>query len=52
MAQSGEKYDLEVLLKEIEEDEGKKSAEKPRAMTQSEIMKMLKERKNKGKANE
>ena len=52
MAAETEKYDLDAMLKEIEEDEGSKQAEKPRAMSQDEIMKMLRDKKNKGKANE
>lgn len=52
MAQETEKYDLEAMLKEIDGDEGRKQAEKPRAMSQDEIMKMLRDKKKKGKAHE
>lgn len=47
-----EKYDLDAMLKDIEEDDGKKQAEKPKAISQEEIMKMLRDKKNKGKAHE
>lgn len=52
MAQETEIYDLEAMLKEIDGDEGRKQAEKPRAMSQDEIMKMLRDKKKKGKAHE
>lgn len=47
MASEPEKYDLEAMLREIEEDEGKTKNEKPKAVSQADIMKMLKQKKGK-----
>ena len=47
MASEPERYDLEAMLKEIAEDEGRSKNEKPKAVSQADIMKMLKEKKRK-----
>lgn len=52
MANDFERYDLEAMLLEIEEDEGGKKVEKAKALSQDEIMKMLREKKRKGKSHE